>query len=140
MIKSRSYIRNLLNTVQNIKERYVYFEKDIVLLSNQAERDRTIEHYDYVIKALKEELQTLPIGYRYTGTYYLKKPYTIPPEFEKCEGSLYMQENLVSWQIEKTPGVLKDYSYYRSIFKEPYGKVLTKEDAEPVLSQKFSSA
>jgi len=134
MQKTRTDIINLLASIKHTKERYVYFEKDIIPLSNQAEYNRTVEHYDHLILALTKKIQTLPIGYRYTGTYYLKKPYTMPAEFEEGSGSLYMKENLVSWQIEKEPGVC-DYAYYRAVFKKPYGAQLTKEDAEPVHSK-----
>jgi hypothetical protein len=109
-------------------------EKDIISLSNQAEYNLAVEHYDNLIIALKKHIQTLPIGYRYTGIYYLKKPYTMPPEFEEGSGSLYMKENLVSWQIETDPGV-HDSPYYRAVFKKPYGAQLTKEDAEPVYAK-----
>ena len=106
-------------------------EKDIIGLSNQVEYDCTIKHYDDLITTLTKELQTLPIGYRYTGTYFLKKPYTIPPEFEEHSGSLYMRENLVSWQIEKEPGQCEN-PYYRTAFKQPNGSPITREEAEPV--------
>lgn len=131
MQKSRNSVKNLLSSIKYHKEKYVYFKKDIISLSTQAEYDRTVEHYDQLIDTLKKEMQMLPIGYRYTGMYYIKKPYTIPAEFEEGHGSLFMRENLVSWQIEKEPGVL-EYPYYRAVFKQPNGAYLTKEDAEPI--------
>ncbi len=134
MQKSRTNCFNLLTNIQHSKDRYVCMEKDIISLSNQAEYNRIVEHYDHLILALTKELQALPIGYRYTGIYYIKKPYIMPPEFEEGSGSLYMKENLVSWQIEKEPGVC-DYSYYRAVYKKPNGAQLRKEDAEPVYSK-----
>ncbi|MBP9726702.1 MAG: hypothetical protein KBD83_04480 [Gammaproteobacteria bacterium] len=134
MQKTRTDIINLLASIKHTKERYVYVEKDIISLSNQAEYHRTVEHYDHLILALTKELQALPIGYRYTGTYYLKKPYTQPAEFEEGSGSLYMKENLVSWQTETGSGVY-DSPYYRAVFKKPYGDQITKEDAEPVYAK-----
>lgn len=117
-----------------MKETYVSKKKDIIEFSDQTEYDRTIKHYDDLIATLTKEIQMLPIGYRYTGTYYLKKPYTMPPEFEENIGSLFMRENLVSWQVEKEPGKY-EYSYYRAVFKKPYGVLITREDAEPVYKQ-----
>ncbi len=134
MQKTRADIINLLASIKHTKERYVYFAKEFILLSNEAEYNRTVEHYDHLILALTKEIQTLPIGYRYTGIYYLKKPYSMPAEFEEGSGSLYMKENLVSWQIEKEPGIC-DYAYYRAVFKKPNGAQLTKEDAKPVYSK-----
>lgn len=135
MKKTRTNLRNLLTSIKYIQEAYVTKEKDIIGLSNQVEYDRTIKHYDDLITTLTKELQTLPIGYRYTGTYFLKKSYTMPPEFEEHSGSLYMRENLVSWQIEAEPGRCEN-SYYRSVYKKPYGELITREDAEPVYQKK----
>ena len=70
---------------------------------------------------------------------YLKKPYTIPAEFEKCKGSLYMRENLVSWQIEKEDGKL-DYTYYRAVYKKPHGELIKREEAKPVYPTEKNNA
>ena len=132
MQKTRKAVIELMRRVESIKERYISIEKDIfTLLSNKPEFDRTVAHYDAVIAELEKELKLKPIGYRYTGVYYLKKPYTMPVVFEKGFGSLYMIENLVSWQVEKEPGV-RDYTYHRAVYKEIDGPLLTREDAEPV--------
>ena len=135
MKKTRTDVNNLLTMIKNSKERYVFLEKEITLLSNQAEYNRTVEHYDDLINILTKELQALPIGYRYTGTYYLKKPYIIPYEFEECHGSLFMKEHLVSWQIEKEPGVC-EYPYYRAVYKQPAGALINRDDGKPVYPSK----
>jgi len=131
MQKTRADVISFQSSIKHLKDRYEYMEKNILPLSNQAEYDRTVEHYEHLITALTKEIQTMPIGYRYTGTYYLKKPYTLPVEFEEGSGSLYMKENLVSWQIEKEPGKC-EYAYYRAVYKKPDGPQITREDAEPV--------
>ena len=131
MHKTRKGVMNLLTSIKQTKGQYTSMEKDIILLSSQADYTRSVNHYNYLITALEKELATFPIGYRYTGVYYLKKPYTMPPEFIEGSGSLYMRENLVSWQIEKELGVC-EYPYYRAVFKKPYGDLITKEDAVPV--------
>lgn len=131
MEKSRSDFTSLRASIEYNKDKYVFLKDKIISLSTQSEYDRTIKHYDDLIEALEKEIKTLPIGYRYTGTYYIKKPYIIPAEFEEHKGSIFMKENLVSWQIEKEPGVL-EYPYYRAVFKKPFGDYLTKEDGKPV--------
>ena len=131
MQKSRADVKSLLASIEYNKDRYVYLQDKIIPLSTKDEYDRTVKHYDDLIERLKKEIKTLPIGHRYTGTYFIKKPYLIPAEFEEHFGSIFMKENLVSWQIEKDPGIL-DYGYYRAVFKKPYGDHVTKEDAEPV--------
>ena len=60
-----------------------------------------------------------------------QEPYTIPPEYTKHEDSIFMREDLVSWQKEEAG--YPDGAYYRSVFKDPKGEhPLTKEDAKPV--------
>jgi len=131
MQKSRADVKSLLASIEYNKDRYVYLQDKIIPLSTQDEYDRTVKHYDDLIERLKKEIKTLPIGYRYTGTYFIKKPYLVPAEFEEHSGSIFMRENLVSWQIEKESGIL-DYGCYRAVFKKPYGDYVTREDAEPV--------
>ena len=98
--------------------------------------EQTIKHYDKVITNLNEELLLLPIGYRYTGIFYIKNSYTVPATFEKHDGVVYLREDLVSWQIEK--GLERpDPSLRRNIYKEPRdGFELKREDAEPVYAAK----
>ncbi len=59
----------------------------------------------------------------------------MPATFEKCEGVVYLREDLVSWQIKE--GLERpDYSYHRNIFKYPTdGAELKREDAEPVYAK-----
>lgn len=136
MRKSHSNIIELLSKIKKIKERYLSIEKDMVsILSNKTEYDNTVAHYDHVIADLETELKNQPIGYRYTGEYYLKKPYVMPAEYMKGSGSLFMRENLSSWQVETEPGVY-DYSYHRAVYKQLDGPLLTREDAEPVYQDK----
>ncbi len=131
MQKSRRDVINFLSSVETLKRQYVYMAKNIIQSTCLVDYEHTVKHYENLIERLTEEVKTLPIGHRYTGTYYIKKPYTIPVEFIKCSGSLFMRENLVSWQVEKEPGVY-DYQYYRAVFKEPHGSQIKKENGELV--------
>lgn len=131
MQKSRTALLNLINQVKQIKQRYIAISKDVLILSDKTQYDRTIAHYDNLITELEKEVNTRPIGYRYTGVYYHRKVNKVPPAFEKHTGTLYMQENQVSWRAEKEPGVY-EYAYYRSVYKEPNGALITREDGEPV--------
>ena len=78
----------------------------------------------------------MPIGYRYTAVFYIKNSYSSAPStFTKCDGVVFMREDLVSWQIEKGTES-PDPSYHRNIYKEPKeGCELKREDAEPVYSE-----
>ncbi len=135
MSKSRKYIADLLSSVKFQKNKYEYIQKEITRLMGQQEYERTIQHYDKLIAKLNEELLSLPIGYRYKGVFYIKDSYTLPATFEKCEGVVYLREDLVSWQIEE--GLKRaDPGYHRNIFKHPTdGAELKREDAEPVYAK-----
>ena len=132
-MQSRKYVNALIYSIKFLKNRYEYTSNDIQRVTSKAEYEQTIQHFDKLIANLNEELKTLPIGFRYTGVFYVKNSYSgVPTSFTKCEGVVYMREDLVSWQIEKgtqTP----DPSYHRNIYKEPHeGCELKREDAQPV--------
>ncbi len=125
MSKSRKYVNSMLSSIQFLKAKYENIKNDIVSLTSLAEYEQTIKHYDTLKLKLSAELLSLPVGYRYTGKFYIKKPYVLPVAF---------REDLVSWLIES--GVEpNDYSYHRTLFKVPKEGSefeLKREDAEPV--------
>lgn len=131
-MQSRKYIYNTILNIESLKRKYVYTAKHIIRATSQSEYEQTIKHYDKLIENLKKELFLLPIGYRYTGVFYIKNSYNIPTIFTKCDGIVFMREDLISWQIEK--GTKRpDPSYHRNIYKKPLdGCELTREDADPV--------
>jgi len=95
------------------------------------------EYVESVMTKLKERVAELPIGHRYTGTFYVKKPYTLPSESVKLKGSAFMQEDLVSWTIQSEDEYAKNLYYVRSIFKDKGMKTLLKrEDGEAVFKVK----
>ncbi len=132
--KSRKHVSQLLSNVKSLKDRYEQQYKEIGYLIPQEEYEQSIKNYDRIISRLNEELQALPVVYRYKGIFYIKNSYTIPATFEKHEGVLFMREDLVSWQIEEQKGSDRpNYGYYRSIYKDSEGAVeLKRNDAEPV--------
>ena len=135
MSNSRKYIDSLISSVKFIKNKYDYIKKEVVRLTGENEYEKTMKHYDKLLSILNQELVSLPIGFRYTGTFYIRNSYTIPATFEKHDGVVYLREDLVSWQIEE--GLERpDCGYHRNIFKEPKdGAELTKADATPVYAE-----
>jgi len=134
-MQSRKYLYSTILSIGSLKNKYEYAEKDIKRATSQDEYEQTIKHYDKLIANLTKELMSLPMGYRYTGIFYIKNSYNIPATFIKHEGVVFMREDLVSWQIEK--GLERpDPSYHRNIYKEPRdGAELKKEDAKPVYAE-----
>ena len=130
MKKSRSYITRLLYNLKTLKSHYEGILKDIAETIN-IENLKLADPFLELIELLTKEQKSLPIGYRYTGPFYIKQG----EQFTKYDGVLFMRESLVSWIIEKGIG-RNDPSYYRNIFKEPKeGCELKKEDAELVFEQ-----
>ena len=88
---------------------------------------------------LEDKCNKMPIGHRYTGTFYVKKPYTyaLPSEAVKLKGSAFMSEDLVSWIIDSEDEYAKNLYYVRSIFKDKKMKTtLQREDGEEVFAVK----
>ena len=130
MKKSRSYITRLLYNLKTLKSNYEGILKDIAEVIN-IENLKLANPFLELIELLTKEQKSLPIGYRYTGPFYIKQG----EQFTKYDGVLFMRENLVSWIIEKGTD-RHDPGYYRNIFKEPKeGCELKKEDAELVFEQ-----
>ncbi len=134
-MQSRKYLYSTLLNIKSLKNKYEYAAKDIKRATSQDEYEQTINHYDKLIANINKELLLLPIGYRYTGIFYIKNTYNIPATFKKHDGVVFMREDLVSWQIEK--GLERpDQSLRRNIYKEPRdGFELKREDAEPVYTE-----
>ncbi len=135
LMQSRKYVYSIISSMEFLKSRYESASKDIQRATSKDEYDQTIKHLDKLVANLNKELISLPIGYRYTGIFYIKNSYNISAAFEKHDGVVFMREDLVSWQIEK--GTERpDPSYHRNIYKEPNeGYELKREDAEPVYAE-----
>ena len=78
--------------------------------------------------------QKLPVGYRYEGTFFIRKQGTAEFESLKIDGSAYMREDLVSWLIESSKGdVHNPYAYYRDIYKDDkLREPIKREEGAPV--------
>ena len=130
MRKNRAYITRLLFNLKTLKNNYEGLLKDIAEVTN-IEQIKPEDPFLGLIEFLTKEQKALPIGYRYTGPFYIKQL----EQFTKYNGVLFMREDLVSWIIEQ--GIDRhDLCYHRNIFKEPRdGAELKKEDAEPVFEK-----
>ena len=106
--------------------------QDFLQALGQTEIFQTINrHYDDIITKLNAEIKKQPIGYRYTGKFYIKEQSDSPDDYTLIEGSLFMRQDLVSWQIENLP----EYAYRRprEAYKSIAPKVkITREDSVAV--------
>jgi len=60
-------------------------------------------HYENIIAKLRAEMKKQPIGYRYTGKFYIKGGDSAADDYTLIDGSLFMRQDLISWQIENCP-------------------------------------
>lgn len=136
-MSERKRITNLINTLDSLKDRYKRWAHDLRELGLAAEYEATLARFDSTLRALDKQAADLPTGYRYTGVFYIKKPYTVPDEFIKLQGSLFMREDLQTWAFEDVPGADK-HRYVRAAYKEPHSRapLIGKEDAVPVYASK----
>ena len=107
-----------MHSLEHLKSRYESYEQDVARLLSVDEFQKTIAHFDKLLEKMAEEVVTLPIGYRYSGIFYIKSPYKYPVEFEKIEGSAFMREDISSWQLYKSNGE-PIHGYVRLIYREP---------------------
>ena len=78
----------------------------------------------------------MPIGHRYSGVFYLKKPYTIPSEAVKIKGSAFVREDLVMWTIDSDDEYAKSVYYVREVYLDKEMTVkLTREDCGEVFEE-----
>ena len=116
-----------------ILDKHKQLKQDFLRLEAEENQQQVLEFYERVIAKLNKELNKIPIGYRYTGVFYIRKSYTFPPAYEQISGSAFMREDLSSWAIENEARF--KFSYHREIFREGNDTTpITRDDAEPVFS------
>ena len=129
--RSLYHIKQSLGRAESVLLSLKSIEKEFVEKEGQTAYEKVKEHCGNVVDKLKAEAKASPIGFRYTGTFYIRKPYSISVEYEKIEGSAYQREDLVSWQIENDKS--RSQSYFRSIFKAPNMRSeISRADTKPV--------
>lgn len=99
MLKNRKSIKDVIYHLESILNRQQALKEILITLEGETNYQQSIDFYTRSIAKLTAELDKLPIGYQYTGTFYIKKPYTVPTEYEKIVGTAFMREDLVSWTI-----------------------------------------
>tara|TARA_B110000091_G_scaffold188887_1_gene210998 strand:- start:1327 stop:1776 length:450 start_codon:yes stop_codon:yes gene_type:complete len=118
MHNSRKNTIDALHSALFLKNRHEQLKEIFSNLTGEKSYKETIKYYDDLIISLKEKINTLPIGFRYEGIFYIKIPYTVETKFNKYDGSLFMREDLVSWKIE-SGGNGNESFYNRYIYREP---------------------
>ncbi|WP_203368822.1 hypothetical protein [Cysteiniphilum marinum] len=132
-IAQRKNLKADISTLDQITHLLNYKKKTFVEQSSEDDFNSALDYVNKTIAKLEDKRQKLPIGHRYTGVFYLKKPYTIPSEAVKIKGSAFMREDLVSWTIESDDEYAKSVYYMRDVYLNMEMTVkLTREDCGEV--------
>ncbi len=120
-------IKQTAHNVDRLKETISKYTND----SNKI--DEIQKYLNSIAKKVSKKIIDMPLGHEYKGTFYIRKPYTVPTTSIKVVGAAYMREDLVSWSIEAKDESLNLYGYYRDIFKDPdLTQPISREEAKPV--------
>ena len=136
-IAERKNTKTNIDSLNRISYLLDYNKETLLSESSESSFNHASDYIKSIAGKLEGRKNKLPIGHRYTGTFYLKKPYTLPSESVKIKGSAFMREDLVSWTIESDNEYAKNVYYVRDIFKEKAMKTtLKREDGEAVFEVK----
>ena len=137
MPSKRKNIKANIDVLHRIISNFEYIKDSFIEYSTDKEYNKVLDYVNKMVTKLEDKRQKLPIGHRYTGTFYLKKPYTMPSEAVKIKGSAFMPEHLVSWKIESKDEYAKNLWYVRDVYKDETMKERVKrEDGVEVFENK----
>ena len=128
MTAQRKNLKTDIDTLDRILDLINYKKDAFVEYSSESDLEKVIDYVNKTKAKIEKKRQSLPIGHRFSGTFYLKKPYTVPSEAVKIKGSAFMPEHLVSWKIESDDEYANNLWYVREIFKDKDMKERVKRD------------
>ena len=133
MPSKRKNIKANIDVLHRIMSNFEYIKDSLIECSTDKDYNKAVEYVNKMVTKLEVERDKLPIGHRYTGTFYLKKPYTVPSESVKIKGAAFMREDLVMWTIESDDEYTKDLYYVRDVYRDKKMSVrLTRDDCGEV--------
>ena len=90
----------------------------LLSVGSAAEYARSAAYLQRAQAVLTERIKALPVGVRYSGVFFIRRPFSSPSEIVRIEGSAFMAEDLNTSVIENHPCSPKDY-HHGQIFKDP---------------------
>ena len=137
MTAQRKNLKSDIDTLDRILDLINYKKDAFVEYSSESELKKLVDYVNKTKTKIEKKRKNLPIGHRFSGTFYLKKPYTMPCEAVKIKGSAFMPEHLVSWKIESKDEYAKNLWYVRDVFKDKGMKErVRREDGVEVFESK----
>ena len=135
MLEQRKKANSDRYNINLLQDRVKYVKDRLSDLSGEGEYEKVLSYFMKAEEKLKEQIDLMPLGHRFTGTFYLRKPYSAEPISIKVSGSAFMKEELVSWQVETDDEEINSLQYHRVIYKDKAMKVkLEREDGEAVFT------
>ncbi|WP_192485247.1 MULTISPECIES: hypothetical protein [Cysteiniphilum] len=135
-LAQRKNLKADISTLSQITHLLNYKKKTFIEHSSETDFNNALDYVNKTIAKLENKRQKLPIGHRYTGVFYLKKPYTVPSEAVKIKGSAFMREDLVSWTIESDDEYVNNVYYVREVYLDKeMTKALKREDCKAVFEE-----
>ena len=127
----RKELNSYVKQLQSLLRTHDYNKDTLIETSGQEAFEAYQAYIESAIEKCKIEIKKLPIGHRYTGKYFVKKPYTSPAEYECIEGSLFMREDLITWQRESKED---DFPVWHKVAYQDLKsrKQITRQDGQPV--------
>ena len=137
MPSKRKNIKANIDVLHRIISNFEYIKDSLIEYSTDKDYNKALDYVNKMVTKLEDKRQKLPIGHRYTGTLYLKKPYTVPSESVRIKGAAFMREDLVMWTIESDDEYAQNLYYVRDVYRDKKMMVkLSREDGEAVFNGK----
>ena len=118
MEQTRKEIKSNRYALKSIIESINRKKKTLVEFSDEKKYSKHLQYFQNIFDQLGTQLSKMPKGHKYTGTFYVRHPYSYPAKSEKITGSAFMREDLVSWSIESNDEYAQNIGYVRNIFKD----------------------
>jgi hypothetical protein len=76
-LAQRKNLKADISTLSQITHLLNYKKKTFIEQSSEDDFNNAIDYVNKMLAKLEDKRQKLPIGHRYTGVFYLKKPYAV---------------------------------------------------------------
>jgi hypothetical protein len=93
-IAQRKNTKTNIESLNRILYLLDYNKETLLSESPESSFNNASDYVKSIVAKLEDRTDKLPIGHRYTGTFYVRKPYKIPDEAIKIKGSVFMREDL----------------------------------------------
>ena len=123
--------------LQDLIRRY-QAERDVLIeVSSEKDFEYSDQYLGQAVATLMEKQKEYPVGHRYTGTFYVREPYSVPVRSIKVNGVAFMREDISSWLIESSDSP-HEHGLLRGIFKDDrLREEIQRNDAEPVYEEEI---